>query len=135
MLSNGKMGFRGRLHAILKHFCKIEIPINQQLKASDLEDNGIMVTDCQKYPFSNSSYSKKPFAQSLFNFDEWLDGIKNKIDDNTKVVFVYKRIYQLFINDKNGEKFLQNRHCFCVTGGNRTNPALGVENISKKLNQ
>ena len=101
LLSKGRMGFRGRLIFIIHKFCKgISIQKGKQITALDLEKQQIMVTDCQSYPFSNSSYNNKVFRETLFDFDSWYKEIEGKINQKTTVIFAYNRVYELFKNNE-----------------------------------
>jgi|688.fasta_scaffold783358_2 hypothetical protein len=118
LLSKGRMGFRGRLIFIIHDRKGICIQKGKQIKASDLEKQQIMVTDCQSYPFSNSSYNNKVFRETLFDFDSWYKEIEGKINEKTKVIFAYNRVYELFKNNEGAKKLLKGRDCFVVKGMN-----------------
>jgi len=115
LLSKGRMGFRGILIFIIHKFCEgISIQKGKQITARDLEKQKIMVTDCQSYPFSNSSYNNKVFRETLFDFDSWNKEIEGKINKETKVIFAYNRVYELFKNNEGAKKLLQGRDCYVV---------------------
>lgn len=114
LLSKGRMGFRGRLIFIIHERKGISIQKGKQIKASDLENQQIMVTDCQSYPFSNSSYNNKVFRETLFDFDSWYKEIEGKINEETSVIFVYNRVYELFKNNEGAKKLLEGRDCYVV---------------------